>query len=176
MVGESRDQQGRGRTGEFPSLACGLKETGVDVSENKVMGLWLCAGRLLSFLALILLGLPIPYAQSNGEEEEKRGPGGGMERPAMPAFVQGEFIVKLKEGVNSLSSEELQPLELEDTSRRTSGGEVIYQFTPEAMARLETLSEQERMDKVSAVIEKLQANPKVEYAQLNKLLQPFILP
>jgi hypothetical protein len=147
----------------------------VDVSENKVMGLWLCGGRLLSFLALILLGLPIPYAHGNGEEEEKA-PGGGMERPAMPAFVQGEIIVKLKQGVNSLPSEELQPLGLEDTSRRTSGGEVIYQFTPEAMAQLEALSEQEMRDEVLAVIEKLQLNPKVEYAQPNWLFQPFASP
>lgn len=139
-------------------------------SGHKIISLLSPRGWFLWLLALILLG--VSSVQGSGEQER------GFEgRTDMPAFVSGEIIVKMKESaVESLPQRELEALGLESTSRRTSGGEVIYKLTPEVMARLETLSKQERMDEILAIVEKLQANPNVEYAQPNWLLQPFTSP
>ncbi|ADE14626.1 peptidase S8 and S53 subtilisin kexin sedolisin [Nitrosococcus halophilus Nc 4] len=100
-----------------------------------------------------------------------------MARSAMPTFVPGEIIVKIKEGAAAaLSQGEMGQLGLESTSRRTSGGEMVYKFVPEEMARMETLSAQESQDQTLAIVKELEANPNVEYAQPNWLLQPFSSP
>jgi len=96
-----------------------------------------------------------------------------LDRPSMPAFVPGEIIVKMKQGAADLSEIDLRQLGLESTPRRTSGGELIYKLNSEAMKRMEALSEQERRDQTLEVVDKLKANPNVEYAQPNWIVQPY---
>ena len=56
----------------------------------------------------------------------------------------------------------------------TSGGELIYQLTPQAMFALQ--SEQEARARVEALAAQLSARPEVEYAQPNWILHPSLTP
>jgi hypothetical protein len=137
-----------------------------------------CAGWLLLFFILFLIGANALYAQNDAQSGgEGKGLDVVMAHSALPTFVSGEIIVKMKENaVTALSQEAMAQWGLESTSRRTSGGETILKFTPEAMHKLRSLSEQESEDQTLAIVRELQANPNVEYAQPNWLLHPFKTP
>jgi serine protease len=93
-------------------------------------------------------------------------------RPAAPLFVPGEVIVKLKPVAGApglMTPRSLQPLGLEPSPRTTSGGELIYQFSPSTLSA--TRSPEEARDRVLAVARNLSARPDVEYAQPNWILR-----
>jgi hypothetical protein len=127
---------------------------------------------LFSLLSVVTpVSVDLAYAQGDVKPGETA-PDVILDRPCMPAFVPGEIIVKMKEGA-VLPLEDLQQLGLESTPKPTSGGELIYKLTPEAMKRMEALSAEESRDRMLEIAEKLKANPKVEYAQPNWILQPY---
>ena len=99
------------------------------------------------------------------------------EVPAEPQAVPGEVIVKTRPGVapqSVLPAATLVPLGLRSAPRMTSGGELIYQLTPQAMFALQ--SEQEARARVEALAAQLSARPEVEYAQPNWILHPSLTP
>ena len=99
------------------------------------------------------------------------------EVPAEPQAVPGELIVKTRPGVapqSVLPAATLVPLGLRSAPRMTSGGELIYQLTPQAMFALQ--SEQEARARVEALAAQLSARPEVEYAQPNWILHPSLTP
>lgn len=99
------------------------------------------------------------------------------EPPAEPQAVPGEIIVKMRPGVvpqSVLPAATLVPLGLRSAPRMTSGGELIYQLTPQAMFALQ--SEEEAVARVEALAARLSARPDVEYAQPNWILYPSLTP
>ena len=94
--------------------------------------------------------------------------------PPAPQFVPGEVIVKLKPtrgAPTRLAPRDLAPLGFRSSPRQTSGGELIYQFSPATMFALR--SAQEARERVLAVSRDLSARPDVEYAQPNWVLRPL---
>lgn len=99
------------------------------------------------------------------------------DRPAEPQAVPGEIIVKMRPGVapqSVLPAAALVPLGLRSAPRVTSGGELIYQLTPQAMFALQ--SEEAAVARVEEVAAQLSARPEVEYAQPNWILHPSLTP
>jgi serine protease len=97
--------------------------------------------------------------------------------PAEPQAVPGEIIVKMRPGVapqSVLPAATLVPLGLRSAPRTTSGGELIYQLTPQAMFALQ--SQEEAVARVEALAARLSARPDVEYAQPNWILYPSLTP
>ena len=89
-------------------------------------------------------------------------------------FVAGEVIVKMKPvagAIAALAARELSPLGLQSAPRRTSGGELIYQFTTARMFALQ--SEEEAQQAVEAIVSELNARDDVEYAQPNWIMYPL---
>jgi serine protease len=99
------------------------------------------------------------------------------EPPAEPQAVPGEIIVKMRAGMalqTVLPPATLAPLGLRSAARMTSGGEMIYQLTPQAMFALQ--SAEDAMARVEELAAQLSARPEVEYAQPNWILHPSLTP
>lgn len=99
------------------------------------------------------------------------------DRPAEPQAVPGEIIVKMRPGVAPqfvLPPADLVALGMRSAPRVTSGGELIYQLTPQAMFALQ--SEEAAMARAEELAEQLSARPEVEYAQPNWILYPSLTP
>jgi serine protease len=99
------------------------------------------------------------------------------EAPAEPQAVPGEIIVKMRAGMALqavLPPATLAPLGLRSAARMTSGGELIYQLTPQAMFTLQ--SAEDAMVRVEELAAQLSARPEVEYAQPNWILHPSLTP
>lgn len=99
------------------------------------------------------------------------------QQPAEPQAVPGEIIVKMRPGVAAqqvLPAADLVTLGMRSAPRVTSGGELIYQLTPQAMFALQ--SEQAAMARAEELAEQLSARPEVEYAQPNWILRPSLTP
>ncbi|QJD28510.1 S8 family peptidase [Methylococcus geothermalis] len=96
-------------------------------------------------------------------------------RPEAADFVDGEILVRLKEG-QTLDDGFLWKWGLYRTDRVTSGGDVIYRrtdFVPKGMPLKQVVEHRQRLLKV---IQRLQAHPAVEYAQPNWILHPVQMP
>ena len=121
--------------------------------------------------ALTLMSQNVVFAQGLGATTAKD----LTAPPPAPQFVPGEVIVKLKpvEGaaVRGLAAKDLAPLGFQSSPRHTSGGELIYKFSPNTMFALR--SAQEAQQRVLAVAKELNARPDVEYAQPNWILHPM---
>lgn len=99
------------------------------------------------------------------------------QQPAEPQAVPGEIIVKLRPGVAPqfvLPPGDLAALGVRSAPRVTSGGELVYQLTPQAMFALE--SEEAAMARTQEIAAQLSARPDVEYAQPNWILRPSLTP
>jgi serine protease len=99
------------------------------------------------------------------------------EQPAAPQAVPGEIIVKMRPGVVAeriMPSDELLALGIRTAPRVTSGGELVFQLTPQAMFALQ--SEAAAMARVQDLAAQLSARPEVEYAQPNWILRPSLTP
>jgi serine protease len=128
-------------------------------------------GLVFSLLALVIVGPNVAFAQapaapSLGSVPER------LERPLLPQFVPGQVIVKLKPvaGRTALPFEELTTFGLQSSPRRTSGGELVYEFAPSTLLRLQSLEavREQALD----IVQKLNARPDVEWSQPNWILQP----
>lgn len=99
------------------------------------------------------------------------------EQPVEPQAVPGEIIVKMRPGVAPqfvLPPGDLAAFGMRSAPRVTSGGELIYQLTPQAMFALE--SEEAAMARAQEIAQQLSARPDVEYAQPNWILRPSLTP
>ena len=99
-----------------------------------------------------------------------------LEGPRPPAFVPGEVIVKLRDGTvsRSLPGETVTPLGLQQSARRTSGGELIYRVAPTTLLGLGSREAAER--RLSDIVAELSARADVEYAQPNWIVRPLATP
>ena len=99
------------------------------------------------------------------------------DQPAEPQAVPGEIIVKMRPGMTAeqvLPATDLVALGVRSAPRVTSGGELVYQMTPEAMFELR--SEEAAMARMADLAAQLSARPEVEYAQPNWILRPSLTP
>jgi serine protease len=99
------------------------------------------------------------------------------EQPAEPQAVPGEIIVKMRPGVaaeRALPASDLVALGVRSAPRVTSGGELVFQLTPQAMLGLQ--SEAAVMARAEDLAAQLSARPEVEYAQPNWILRPSLTP
>ena len=99
------------------------------------------------------------------------------DQPAEPQAVPGEIIVKMRPGMTAeqvLPATDLVALGVRSAPRVTSGGELVYQLTPEAMFALR--SEEAAMARMADLAAQLSARPEVEYAQPNWILRPSLTP
>jgi len=98
-------------------------------------------------------------------------------QPAEPMAVPGELIVKLEPGMTAagvLPATDLTPLGMRSAPRATSGGEFIYELTPEAMFSLQ--SQQDASDRLDEIAEELRARPGVVWVQKNWILRKSLEP
>jgi serine protease len=97
--------------------------------------------------------------------------------PAEPQAVPGEIIVKMRPGMAAeqvLPATDLVALGVRSAPRVTSGGELVFQLTPQAMFALR--SEEAAMARMGDLAAQLSARPEVEYAQPNWILRPSLTP
>ena len=96
-----------------------------------------------------------------------------LESPVTVQSVPGEVIVKMKSDngdVSGLQPQDLAPLGLQTSPRRTSGDEEIYRFTNARLFGLQ--SEAEAIQATADVVAELNAREDVEYAQPNWIMHP----
>src|SRR5690606_2382794 len=130
------------------------------------------AGSCLTALALASGRVPAQVPDDVGIAVRER-----PQQPAEPQAVPGEIIVKLRPGVAPqfvLPPGDLAALGVRSAPRVTSGGELVYQLTPQAMFALE--SEEAAMARTQEIAAQLSARPDVEYAQPNWILRPSLTP
>jgi serine protease len=99
------------------------------------------------------------------------------DEPAEPQAVPGEIIVKIRPGMTAegiMPASDLVALGIRSAPRVTSGGELIFQLTPQAMFALR--SEEAAMARMADLAAQLSARPEVEYAQPNWILRPSLTP
>ena len=100
-----------------------------------------------------------------------------LERVRPPQTVPGEIIIKFRAtpgALRGLSADAATPLGLSTAAMRTSGGELIYRLTPTRM--LEAGSFEATAERVTSVVERLNARADVEYAQPNWIVHPYATP
>lgn len=100
-----------------------------------------------------------------------------LERVRPAQAVPGEIIIKFRDApgaLRGLSAEAATPLGLSTAAVRTSGGELIYRLTPAMM--VESGSLEATAERVTSVVERLNARADVEYAQPNWIVHPYATP
>ena len=100
-----------------------------------------------------------------------------LERVRPAQAVPGEIIVKFREGpglLGGLSAEAASPLGLSTAAVRTSGGELIYRLNPGVLLEMRSL--EAMTERVTAVVDRLNALEDVEYAQPNWIVHPYATP
>lgn len=119
---------------------------------------------LVSAVFLLIFSQHITHAQRpslNPEDVQNL-----LERRVAQEFVPDQVIVKMKPiagAVRALGAQALTTSGLQSAPQRTSGGELVYQFSPAIRFQLE--SAEAMRNQVLDVVEQLRANPDVEYAQ-----------
>ena len=122
----------------------------------------------LSAILLVALAPPVASQETPVDPEAIQRL---LEGPLHQRFVPGEVIVKMKEpveGAEAIPNALLNRLNLGPEAQVTSGGEFIYRIQPSI---LESLSAADATDRTLSAVQGLQANPNVEYAQPNYILQ-----
>lgn len=131
------------------------------------------AARTLIAISLVLLGCREQGASSTDSTGASSNVGGQfLQQDSLPAFVPGEIIVKFRSGTFTPAAAVLSQLQLQDTERRTAGGEMILRVTLDSnvvgVAVVRARAEQ--------ALRALRDRGDVEYAQLNYILRHQGLP